>query len=355
MLAWCLVMLTVWGGVWAHRRAGVPQPTQGRRRFGPRRLCAMAPMVEMVGKVTRSRYDELVAESLDMVEEDTRCQFGLGDAALELEPLRGHGGHLPLDEGDQGVEESLRLFADEIGLSFYTVRTQRWVAAQWPAEHRQAGVSWEVHRILASVPDRFELIRNPPLSERTGRRRWSAEVAKKVVGWKTEEVQVPVTTEEKVEAIRELARDDEAVAAQVATDFLRRPEVAFRAMRDAEARDNVNEAQFEQAGLDDDEFDEEYEEAFREEGEPFDDPARIVHSWRKSMEFNDLTAVCQGFIAAAARLIPKLRGHEFTDTQTKVLENHLEKIRATTDWIETAAATGQVDLDEQLAQLLRGQ
>ncbi|MFD0433399.1 hypothetical protein [Streptomyces chartreusis] len=90
----------------------------------------MTPMVEMVGKVTRSRYDELVAESLDMVEEDTRCQFGLGDAALELEPLRGHSGHLPLDEGDQGVEESLRLFADEIGLSFYTVRTHRWVAAQ---------------------------------------------------------------------------------------------------------------------------------------------------------------------------------------------------------------------------------
>ncbi|MFH8926064.1 hypothetical protein ACH4D4_03295 [Streptomyces pristinaespiralis] len=112
----------------------------------------MAPMVEMVGKVTRSRYDELVAESVDIVEEDTRCQFALGDAALELVPLRGHGGHLPLDEGAQGVEESLRLFAEEIGLSFYTVRTHRWVAAQWPAEHRQTGVSWEVHRILASVP-----------------------------------------------------------------------------------------------------------------------------------------------------------------------------------------------------------
>ncbi|MER5436630.1 DUF6192 family protein [Streptomyces sp. NPDC002588] len=314
----------------------------------------MGPMVEMVGKVTRSRYDELVAESVDMVEEDTRCQFALGDSALELEPLRGHGVHLPLDEGDHGVEESLRLFADEIGLSFYTVRTHRWVAAQWPAAHRQAGVSYEVHRILASAPDRFELIQNPPLSERTGRRRWSAEVAKKVVGWKTEEVLVPVTAEEKVEAIRELARGDEAVAAQVATDFLRQPEVAFRAMRDAEARENVNEAQFEQAEVDD-EFDEEYEEAFAEEGEPFDDPVRIVHSWRKSMEFSDLIAVCQGFIAGATRLVPKLRGHEFTDTQTKVLENHLEKIRATADWIETAVATGQVDLDEQLAQLLRGQ
>lgn len=78
----------------------------GRWTGGKGGLVLMAPMVEMVGKVTRSRYDELVAESLDMVEEDTRCQFALGDAALELEPLRGHGGHLPLDEGDQGVEDT---------------------------------------------------------------------------------------------------------------------------------------------------------------------------------------------------------------------------------------------------------
>ncbi|MFM9608447.1 DUF6192 family protein [Streptomyces niveiscabiei] len=254
------------------------------------------------------------------------------------------------------MEESLRRFAEEIGLSFFTVRTQRWVAAQWPAEYRRAGVSWEVHRILASAADRFELIGNPPLSERTGRRRWSGEVAKKVVGWKTEEVRVPVTTEEKVGAIHELAGGDEAVAAQVATDFLHRREVAFRAMRDAEARENVNEAQFEQAGLDDDDgFEEDYEEAFPQGDGLIEDPARIVRGFRRSMEFSDLIGICQGFISGAAWLVPKLRGHEFTETQTKVLENHLEKIRATADWIETAAATGQVDLDEQLAQLLRGQ
>ncbi|MEU9408583.1 DUF6192 family protein [Streptomyces sp. NPDC048281] len=38
-----------------------------------------------------------------------------------------------------------------------------------------------------------------------------------------------------------------------------------------------------------------------------------------------------------------------------MLENHLAKIHVTADWIEIAAVTGQVDLDEQLAQLLRGQ
>ncbi|MER6162053.1 hypothetical protein ABT147_42295 [Streptomyces sp. NPDC001868] len=45
--------------------------------------------------------------------------------------------------------------------------------------------------------------------------------------------------------------------------------MAFKAMRDTKAGENVNEARFEQAGLDDDEFDEGYEEAFGEEGKPF--------------------------------------------------------------------------------------
>lgn len=122
-----------------------------------------------------------------LVEADTRCQSALGDAVSGLEPLRGHGGRLPLDEGDQGA-------------------------------------SWEVHRILASA----------------------------------EEGRVPVAAEEKAEAIRELADDHEAVAAQVATDFLHCPEVAFGVMRE-----NMNEAQFERAGLDAAEFEENSDQLHR--------------------------------------------------------------------------------------------
>ncbi|MDT0485245.1 DUF6192 family protein [Streptomyces sp. DSM 41640] len=253
------------------------------------------------------------------------------------------------------MEASLRLFADRLGLSFYTVRTQRWVAAQWPAEHRQKGVSYEVHRILASWPERFELIRNPPLNERTGLRQWTGEAAKKAVGWKTEN---PATAQEKVAAVHELVQGDETVAAQVACDFLRLPEVAFRAMRDAQAREMVNEAQFEQAELlDEDEFEEDYDNTFGayEESDRFDDPVRMVRSWHKAMEFSDLVAVCQGFIAGAARLVPKLRAHDLTQPQAETIGRQVEKIRATADWIESAVATGKFDLDEQLAQLLRDQ
>ncbi|MFE6946434.1 DUF6192 family protein [Streptomyces chartreusis] len=188
-------------------------------------------MLGTIASVDSGRFEELFPGSLDLVVVETRAQFGIGDAALEMEPLRGHGGHPPIDDGEQlSVEASLRLFADRLGLSFYTVRTQRWVAAQWTAEYRQDGVSYEVHRILASWPDRFELIRNPPLNERMGLGQWTGEVAEKAVGWKTDS---PASAQEKVAAVHELVQGDESVAAQVATDLLRLPEVAFRAMRDA--------------------------------------------------------------------------------------------------------------------------
>lgn len=315
----------------------------------------MIGVLGTIGSVDSGRFEELVSDSLDKVEMDTRCQFALGDAALEIGPRRGHGGHLPIEDEDQlSVEDSLRLFADRLGLSFYTVRTQRWVAAQWPEEHRQSGVSYEVHRILASCPDRFELIQSPPLNERTGLRQWTGDLAKKVVGWKTD---TPATAQEKVAAVYELVPDDEAAAAAVATDFLRRPEIAFKAMRDPKARENVNEAQFEQAELlEDDEFEQDYDNTFAsKEGERFDEPARIVHSWRKSMEYSDLIAVCQGFLAGAARQVPKLRTHDLTQAQAETIGRQAEKIRATVDWMEAAVETGRFDLDEQLAQLLRDQ
>ncbi|GAA2926574.1 DUF6192 family protein [Streptomyces mexicanus] len=236
----------------------------------------------------------------------------------------------------------------------------RWVAAKWPAERRAAGVSWEVHKILASAEDPFEVIAHPPLNERTGRRSWDGDAAKRAVGWKTS---TPVTVEEKVEAVADLVRD-EAVACQVVVGLLKRREVAFVAMRDSDARYMVNEIQFEQAGEDDD-LDEEFRDVLAAQGEAgdgdeggaerFDEPATIVRGWHRQMEFADLMAVCQGFIAGAARLVPKLRGHEFTERQHAQVGSTLEKLRATADWIETAVATGRTDLDEALAQLLRGQ
>ncbi|MCX5254979.1 transposase [Streptomyces canus] len=109
-------------------------------------------MAQTIGRVLRDRFDVLVNQSLQLVKVMTGCQFALGDAALEISPLRTHGGNMALGEGEElGVESSLRLFAEEIGLSFHTVRTYRWVAARWSKDQRQEGVSFEVHRIRASA------------------------------------------------------------------------------------------------------------------------------------------------------------------------------------------------------------
>ncbi|WP_327359738.1 DUF6192 family protein [Streptomyces sp. NBC_01304] len=261
---------------------------------------------------------------------------------------------MALGEDDElGVEGFLRLFAEAIGLSFHTVRTYRWVAARWPKEQRQDGVSFEVHRILASTPDAYEVIQHPPLDERTGESRWSGDAAKRVAGWPTA---TPVTVAEKVEAIRDLAQDEQ-VAALVACDLLHRPEVAFRAMRDRQARELVNQAQFDQAESvdegDGDDWWDEPDAGVEEDGVV--DPVAIVRGFHRAMEFTDLIGVCQGFVAGASRLVPKLRGREFSETQYSLVTRHLEKIRATADWIETAVSTGKVDLDEALADLLRGQ
>ncbi|WP_063804140.1 DUF6192 family protein [Streptomyces roseifaciens] len=311
-------------------------------------------MSETIGSVPCERFEVLVDRSVELVRVMSGCQFSLGDVALEIASLRSHGGDMTLGEDELGVEGALREFAQAIGLSFHTVRTYRWVAARWPKDQRQEGVSFEVHRILASAPDAYELIKSPPVNERTGRSQWSGDAAKRAAGWSTA---TPVTVEEKVEAIRDLAAD-ETVAALAACDLLRRPEVAFKAMQDRQARDLVNHAQFDQAEFVEDEGEEDWwdePEAEDDGGGDDCDPARIVRGFHRAMEFTDLIGVCQGFVAGASRLVPKLRGREFTESQLGLVTRQLEKVRARADWIETAVSTGRVDLDEALAELLRGQ
>ncbi|MGW6791603.1 DUF6192 family protein [Streptomyces chartreusis] len=131
-----------------------------------------------------------------------------------------------------------------------------------------------MHRILAAAPDAYELIRHPPADDRTGEVRWSGDAAKRAAGWPSA---TPVTVTEQVEAIPGLAQDEQ-VAALAACELLHRPEVAFRAMRDRQARELVNEAQFEQAEPVDDEEGSWWEPdaAEDEEGSGLIDPVRTA-------------------------------------------------------------------------------
>ncbi|MGW0207343.1 DUF6192 family protein [Streptomyces sp. NPDC003233] len=300
-------------------------------------------MTGMVGSVTRQRYDELVRLGRDWVETMSGVQWQLGDAGLEIEPMRSYGGANPSGNEELfTVSEAIRMFAEDVGLAYSTVRDYRWVASRWPKERRRAGVSQTIHKILASIPDeqeRFEAVDNPPPDPRGGPARWTHDSAKRIVGWK---VDTPESVQEKVDAIHDLAADDQ-VAARVATDFLRRPAVASKAMADDTARHAVNEAQFDQ-------FRQQVQYGREEAAPQLDQLRRMEHNTR----FMDLVAACTQFTVTAGRIVPNLRGEPYDDAERETILRGLARVRASADWIENAVTRGEVDLDEQLQKLLKG-
>lgn len=328
---------------------------------------------DMVGSVSASRYEQIVAELRKVVENQTRGQFTIGDYALEIEPMREAGGQ---ERGEElfTVKESMFRLAEDIGLSYSTVKEARWTASRWPEEHRQAGVSFTVHKILAGITaeqERFTAILTPP----EGKARWSADEARRRVG---RQVEHPITPQEKVSAIHTLARDedvaatvtsdflrrpavvsqvkpedkvrvveeltrDDRVAAEVTTGLLRRPDIAFRAMSDDTARHQVNHAQVERG------------RQAREEFEETSPVAPAIRSIDRSVEFLDLVTACHAFVAAAGRVVPDMRDRQLGDDERVIVHENVARVRATLDWIETAVDTGKVDVDDELARLLRSE
>ena len=134
----------------------------------------MPEEIDKVGNVSQQRYEQIVAELRQVVEQQSQGQFTIGDRALEIEPMRGS------DEGREvlpgqdlfTVRQALTRLAEDIGLRRSTVENARWTASRWPKEHRQAGVSFTVHRVLGSIPDeeeRFAAIKQPPEDGAGGR------------------------------------------------------------------------------------------------------------------------------------------------------------------------------------------
>nr|WP_306334752.1 DUF6192 family protein [Streptomyces sp. KL118A] len=124
-----------------------------------------------------------------------------------------------------------------------------------------------------------------------GKQRWTVDDANRLVG---RQVEHPISHQEKVTAIHSLARDDE-VAAQVTGDLLRRPDVAFGAMSDDRARQQVNHAKVERG---------------RQAREDFEEPhelAPILKRFERTAEFLDLITARHAFVAKAGRTVPGLR------------------------------------------------
>ncbi|WP_218952138.1 DUF6192 family protein [Amycolatopsis anabasis] len=294
-------------------------------------------MSTKIGNVTKRRYNQLVREGRQLVEQQSRAQWKLGDAALEIEPIRDRDGeHAIADEELYSVSEALELFAEDIGAAATTIKKYRYTSARWPEDQRRSGVSHTIHQVLGKLDERFEVIDDPPMHERSGERRWTVDAARRVVGWR---VRDPESTQEKIDKIHDLAADD-AVAGVVATDFLRRPNVASKAMRDATARGRVNWAQVEHS---------------RQAGEIVRQRTPALEQIERSEQFVELVGACSAFVASVGRTLPTLRGHKFSTPERETVHRNVARVRTTADWIETAVDTGEVSLDEGLARLLRGE
>lgn len=300
---------------------------------------------DKVGSVSANRYAEIVAELRKLVETASRIQFTTGDYALEVEPMREYGGQ---EQSDQlfTVKDSLFRLAEDIGLSYASVRNARWAASKWPRDRRMPGVSFSVHKILASITDdeeRFSAIASPP----EGKSRWTPDEANRRVG---RQVVKPVTPQEKISAIHTLATDeqvaatvtsdllrrptvvaqvrqedkvrvveeltrDDHVAATVTTGLLRRPDVAFRAMSDDTARHQVNHAQVERG---------------RQAREQFEDTSPVAPAVRnidRSVEFLDLVTACHAFVAAAGRAVPGMRDRQLGNDERTIVHENVARVR----------------------------
>jgi len=367
---------------------------------------------DKVGSVTAERYAQIVAELREVVENQTRGQFRIGDLALEVEPMRGVGGDRSQAAGDElfSVKASLFRLSEDIGVSYRFLEDARWTCSRWPKDQRQAGVSFTVFRVLAAIAgdgERFEAVRTPPPKKG----RWTVDDAKRRVG---RQVTHPVTVQEKVSAIHSLAADQQ-VAATVTGDLLRRPEVASQVStadkvaaveeftREAEvavtvapalmrspavvdqvsAEDKVRVVQEltrdEQVAnrvapglmrrpsvafraMADDGARHEVNRAQVEHGrqarEQFQETsplAPVVKKIDRSVEFLELVTGCHAFVSAVGRALPGLRDRQLNDDEQAVLRERIAACRATLDWMETAVDTGRVDMDSELARLLQGE
>jgi Family of unknown function (DUF6192) len=283
-----------------------------------------------IGAVTSRRYSVLREQAIDAVQTMTDCQFRLGDIALEIEPMLPVGGN----HGEH-VYATLTQFAQEVGIEFPTLLTYRNVASRWPKQRRRRTVCFTVHRELAHLDNRFDLIRTPPWYEPTQDRRWTVDAATRAAGHTSPH---PQTVQEKVSRIHDLAEDDQ-VAVEVTSDLLRRPEVRHRVMNEPTTRYLVNRTQLERA--------EQTRETVR-------DRTPVVRRMQQSMEIIELHGACAAFVAAINRIMPALHDVTIGPSQVAAVHDNLRRVHAAADWAQTVVDTGDVSMDDQLAQLLRG-
>ncbi|MGY9066882.1 DUF6192 family protein [Streptomyces sp. CAS3] len=299
-------------------------------------------------RFTDRQWSKYLRVGREIVEESSSLMFRLGDLTLKMVEHKGRG-------INHGVFLVLDRFADEIGINVNTLLGYRHVATAWPKEKRVPGVSWSIHQALDALPDRFEIIQNPP----EGADRWTEDLALSRAGRLPHR---PLTKAEKLDRVRTLLREDEN-ASEAVEEMIRRPDVAHKVMSNPanqrilyrahqEQREQAASARF---------------TAAYERGEPDDVPADdeeveqarqvrrrepAVDYQRASSEALELIGSGTTFLVDLQHMIPNLHVAEFTEREVRaVLDNH-RRIRAALDWCDSALATGDKSMDDELAHIL---
>jgi len=104
------------------------------------RITPTTDLAERVEAV--ATWDDNIALARDLASIGTACQWSLGDLAVKA-----------ITSGDS---ETLRAWAEEVGVSYAYARQMHMTAKAWPTATRVTGTSWAAHRTLAADPDRHD-------------------------------------------------------------------------------------------------------------------------------------------------------------------------------------------------------
>ncbi|MFE4824289.1 DUF6192 family protein [Streptomyces sp. NPDC056704] len=90
-------------------------------------------------------------------------------------------------------------------------------------------------------------------------------------------------------------------------------------------------------------------------GEPENPVAPAIRQIDRTIEFLDLIGACHKFVAATGRLVPQMHGRRLSEDERDLIHKNVARVRATCEWVESAVDSGHLDMDEELARILRGE
>ncbi|MFE3881834.1 DUF6192 family protein [Streptomyces lydicus] len=147
-------------------------------------------------------WDGWVRRGHRLTQSRSALQFQLGDLVIDVLTRHSHG------HGE--VTQAIELLAHQIGISANTLRDYYQVAMHWPEAKRRSDVCWTVHSILSHHPDRFKMIKAPPVDPRTGERRWTCDAAKRALGRQTHHTESSKTLSDPAAHFRPLRQAERA-------------------------------------------------------------------------------------------------------------------------------------------------